>query len=309
MGSGTSASTSTGSGGSAVVPGPGPLATLSIASAPGATTEFAALRKNGFAVSESDVRLQGTLAPDFEGDLVLTHEAMEQAILQERVRATKGGRFDVKVHLLRGRNVFVFASGTDPSMAFRLDLFHRSTLREWVESIVKALVLVLVVKTFVVQAFFIPTQSMESTLLVGDYLLVDKISYLFREPRPGEIIVFEFPKDPSKDFIKRCVAVGGDRIAHDDNRLIHNGRPLKEPYAQYLETRTLDAFEHRSFPERTIAHGTYWVMGDNRNNSQDSRYWGALPAWRLIGKAFTSYWPLGRVGFISHVFGAPDPGR
>ncbi|MBI4862810.1 MAG: signal peptidase I [Candidatus Riflebacteria bacterium] len=290
----------------AATPAQGPIDTLSVWLSLTSTVDLPTLKKNGNAVAARTVRLQGTLAPGFAGDLVLTHEVMGQALSQDRVRDVRDHRFDVKVHLLRGRNTFRLASSKNLDEPYVLDLFHRSTLREWTESIIKALVLVLVVKTFVVQAFFIPTESMQMTLLVGDYLLVDKITYLFRDPRPGEILVFEYPVDPSKDFIKRCVATGGDRIAHLDDRLIVNGKPLNEPYTQYLNVPDHPgSSDHRSFEEFTVKPGTYWMMGDNRNNSQDSRFWGALPHWRLIGKAWCSYWPIHRAGLISHRFGTP----
>jgi|GEM_PF-236102 len=285
----------------------GPVASLSVWQSLTSSQDLKALKKNGFVVPVQTVRLQGAVVEGFTGDLTVTHEAMGQTLSQKRVRDLKGGRFDIKVRLLRGRNTFCLSGSHEPGQQFQLDLFHRSTVREWTESILKALVLVLIVKTFVVQAFFIPTESMKSTLLVGDYLLVDKVTHMFWDPKPGEIIVFEYPEDPSKDFIKRMVAGPGDRIAHIDNTLIYNGKPLKETYTQYIGDDPARGFisDHRSFPEQTIEKGKYWVMGDNRNNSQDSRYWGALPAWRLIGKAWGAYWPIYRAGLIRHTFGTP----
>ena len=285
----------------------GPIASLSVWQDLTTIHDLKTLKKNGFVVCVPAIRLQGAVVDGFSGDLVLTHQAMGRTLSSERVRDVKGGRFDAKVGLLRGRNTFLLAASKDPDRHFRLDLFYRSTLREWIESIIKALVLVLVVKTFVVQAFFIPTESMVSTLLVSDYLLVDKVTYLFREPRRGEIAVFEYPEDPSKDFIKRVVAVGGARLAHQNDTLIVNGKPVKEPYVQYLNSPAHPStLERREFTERTIEPGTYFMMGDNRNNSQDSRFWGPLPAWRLIGKAWGRYWPIHRFGMLSHRFGAPE---
>ena len=174
-------------------PGQGPVKSLSIWRALATIDDFVTLKKNGFSIPQRNVRLQGELASDFDGDLLMDHVAAEETLVQDRVRDVKGGRYDIKVNLMRGRNTFFLSSSKKPDEVYRLDVFYRSAAREWVESILKALVLVLVVKTFVVQAFFIPTQSMEKTLLVGDYLLVDKITYLFRDPLPGEIVVFEYP--------------------------------------------------------------------------------------------------------------------
>jgi signal peptidase I len=286
-------------------PGSGPVEELSIWRKLDAVDEFPVLKKNGFSIPQRNVRLQGKLADSFAGDLMMEHHAMEGVFAQERVKNVKGGRFDIKVNLMRGRNTFFLSSSEDPSTTFRLDVFYRSAVREWLESIIKAFVLVLIVKTFVVQAFFIPTQSMETTLLVGDYLLVDKITYLFRDPLPGEIVVFEFPQDPQKSFIKRCVAVGGDKIAHYDDTLYKNGKPLKEPYVQYDPKTAVYGQDRRNFGEMTITPGCFFMMGDNRNNSQDSRYWGELPRWRVIGKAWAGYWPLNRLGLMNHTFGKP----
>lgn len=286
-------------------PGEGPVKELSVWRSLGTVDEFATLKKNGFSIPQRNVRLQGKLAESFEGDLMLEHHAMERVLAAERVRDVKGGSFDIKVNLMRGRNTFFLSSSKEPDAIYRLDVFYRSATREWVESILKAFVLVLVVKTFVVQAFFIPTESMQSTLMVGDYLLVDKITYMFRDPVPGEIVVFEYPQDPQKSFIKRCVAVGGERVSHQDDTLYKNGKPLKEPYTQYLPLSAIYASDRRNFAERTITPGTFWMMGDNRNNSQDSRYWGELPRWRIIGKAWAGYWPLNRIGLMNHEIGKP----
>jgi signal peptidase I len=287
--------------------GPGPVTNLGVWLGLSSVVDYPSLKKNGFAVAARNVRLQGQLSDDFEGDLTLTQEVMGQTLMQERVRDIKNKRFDIKVHLMRGRNIFHFTPATGTGPQFRLDLFYRSTVREWVESIIKALVLVLVVKTFAVQAFFIPTESMQKTLLVGDYLLVDKISYLFRDPRPGEIIVFEFPNDPTKDFIKRVVAVAGDTISHNNNQLVINGKAMKELYTQYLPIPDLRMeTDRRSFGSKTIEPHHYFMMGDNRNNSQDSRWWGPLPSWRLIGRAWACYYPFTRIGLISHKFGTPE---
>ena len=282
-----------------------PIQELGVWRSLAAIDDFSTLKKNGFSVPQRSVRLQGKVAEGFEGPMTVEHHAMEQVLRRDQENV-KGGQFDIKVNLMRGRNTFFLSSVKDPETVYRLDLFYRSTVREWTESILKAFVLVLVVKTFVVQAFFIPTQSMERTLMVGDYLLVEKITYLFRDPVPGEIVVFQFPNDPSKDFIKRCVGVGGQRLMHQNNTLYSEGHALKEPYTQYEAKEAVYASDQRNFEERTITPGCFWMMGDNRNNSQDSRYWGELPRWRIRGRAWASYWPLTRMGLIAHKFGTPE---
>ena len=193
-------------------------------------------------------------------------------------------------------------------------------------AVVKALLEVLVISsfivTFLVQPFRIPTGSMEPTLLVGDCLLVDKQSYgpgdfLDHALLPpddvhrGDLVVFHFPPDPSRDLVKRVIAVGGDRIRLLDGRVILNDVPIREPYA-YYSPAFLESFRD-DFPslrmtdpnvdprwwaelrriihdgEVTVPKGDYFVMGDNRNDSEDSRYWGFVPQANIVGRPLLVY--------------------
>lgn len=192
----------------------------------------------------------------------------------------------------------------------------RAWWRESAEVLGTALLLALVIRAFVVQAFRIPSSSMEDTLLVGDFLLVDKFSYGakipftatrlpgLRDPHRGDIIVFRAPH-VNKDFIKRCVAVGGDEVELRNNVLYVNGAPAAEPYVK-LEGRVPRVAD---FPPRRVPDGKLFMLGDNRNNSQDSRFWGYLDMDRVKGKAFLLYWSwdgsrrlprLSRIGDILH---------
>jgi signal peptidase I len=181
----------------------------------------------------------------------------------------------------------------------------KSVVREYAESIIIAVVLALVIRTFVVQAFKIPSGSMEDTLLIGDHILVNKLSYglqipfldtrvqifgLMDEPNRGDIIVFPFPRDPSRDFIKRVVGLPGERVEVRNHRAYINGESLKEPYVK-LDERTA------SFPSRyshwgpeVVPPGQLFVMGDNRDNSADGRDWGFLDSSQVKGRAFIIYW-------------------
>ncbi len=152
-----------------------------------------------------------------------------------------------------------------------------------------AFVLALLVQQFVVKPFAIPSPSMEPTLVEGDRVLVNRLVYHFRSPRRGDIIVFHPPGRPGSDpFIKRVVAVGGDTIAVHDGLLYVNGVAQDEPFIK----------EHPivgDFPETTISPGYVWAMGDNRNNSGDSRVFGPVSEEAIMGEAFAIYWPLGHI--------------
>jgi signal peptidase I len=188
--------------------------------------------------------------------------------------------------------------------------FRKSTLREYFESIVIAVILALFVRTFVFQAFKIPTGSMENNLLIGDHLLVNK--FVFgpsagalertllpeRAIRRGDVIVFKFPDDPERDFIKRVIGLPGETLEVKEKRVYINGKRLDEPYVHYLEPpqapsalSEVTAFDLRErYGPKTIPPDHYFVMGDNRDNSQDSRYWGFLPASYVKGRALMIYW-------------------
>jgi signal peptidase I len=160
--------------------------------------------------------------------------------------------------------------------------------KETLETILWALVLALILRTFVVQAFWIPSGSMIPTLLPGDRVLVAKFWYSFTEPKRGQIIVFEYPVDPKRDFVKRVIGLPGDVVDIRDGVVYIDGNPLSEPYVQYHDSYDMESTR--------VPEDEYFVMGDNRPNSQDSRFWGFVPEENIKGPAFFRYWPLTRVG-------------
>ncbi len=186
----------------------------------------------------------------------------------------------------------------------------KSKSREWTESIIVALVLALIIRTFVVQAFKIPSGSMEDTLLIGDHLLVSKFVYgmqipftdkrilTFRHPRQGDVIVFEFPEDRNKsyfsrrDFIKRVVGVPGDVVEVREKQVYVNGKKYELPQEIHKEKDLIPAeYGPRDFMKPvTVPAGSYFVMGDNRDRSYDSRFWGFVTDPEIKGKAFIKYW-------------------
>ena len=182
---------------------------------------------------------------------------------------------------------------------------HKSIVREYGEAIVIAVVLALVIRTLVVQAFTIPSGSMMDTLLIGDYILVNKFLYGpeipftdrhlpgLRDPRRGDIVVFKYPQDETRDFIKRIVGTPGDRVQVRGSTVYVNDRALVEPYAKNVHS-ALRGEGHCGYPYgcevTTVPADSYFVMGDNRDNSQDSRYWGFVKRDKIKGKAFLIYW-------------------
>jgi len=180
----------------------------------------------------------------------------------------------------------------------------RSTFREYLEAALWALVLTLFLRAFVIQAFRIPSESMLDTLQVGDFLFVNKFEYGpkipfthvrlpgLHSPRHGDVIVFQFPQDPSKDFIKRCIATGGQTIEIKDKQVYVDGVKLREPYAVHKDpTLRPSGYDFRdNFGPLTVPKGEMFMMGDNRDNSNDSRYWGTLKMDLVKGRAMFLYW-------------------
>jgi signal peptidase I len=179
----------------------------------------------------------------------------------------------------------------------------KSTMMEYVEAIVWALVLTLVLRAFVIQAFRIPSESMVPTLLVGDFLFVNKFEYGpkipfthvrlpgVRLPRRGDVIVFQWPQNPSKDFIKRCIATGGETIEVKNKQVFVDGKALTEPYALHIDNSVHPpAYDYRdSFGPYTVRPGEMFMMGDNRDNSNDSRFWGPVVMDLVKGRAMFIY--------------------
>jgi signal peptidase I len=181
----------------------------------------------------------------------------------------------------------------------------RSKLREYTEAIVVAVAIALIFRQFVIQAFRIPSSSMESTLLVGDFLFVNKFVYgaqipaagwrlpAVRPPHRGDIIVFKSPTD-GRDFIKRCVAVAGDTVEMRAKVLYLNGKPQDEPFTQHTDrTMLLPTQSTRDYMGPfVVPAGHIFMLGDNRDNSHDSRFWGALPVHLVRGKAMFIYFSI-----------------
>jgi len=194
----------------------------------------------------------------------------------------------------------------------------KSVFREYFESLVIAVILALFVRTWVLQAFKIPTGSMEQNLLIGDHLIVNKMVFApsmsaaerallpDRDIRRGDVIVFKYPKEPERDFIKRVIGLPGDRLELHHKAVFINGQALTEPYIQYLTPPSTDGTVHtddrtEEYGPITVPADQYFMMGDNRDNSEDSRYWGFMPKSYVKGQALFIYYSLDENESLTHL--------
>ena len=185
-----------------------------------------------------------------------------------------------------GKDAVGAESGLPPKKGLAANIFELLML------VLIAFALAWLIKSFVVQPFFIPSASMEPTLIPRDHVLVNKFIYRFQEPNYGDIMVFAYPPDPTKDYIKRMIGRPGDRIRLEDGILYRNGDKVEEDYRQ----RPLEMADYPGDGgEALVPDGHYFMMGDNRANSADSRVWGYLPEANIVGKAFVVYFPFDRL--------------
>jgi len=187
----------------------------------------------------------------------------------------------------------------------------KSVLRENIEAIIVAIILALFIRTFIVQAFKIPSGSMKETLQIGDHILVNKFIYgvkipflrttiiEVKNPKRNDIVVFKFPEDPGKDFIKRVIGVAGDVVEHRDKKVYVNNEPVDDIFGMYTDPHIFPgSFQPRdNFGPVTVPPGSLFVMGDNRDHSYDSRWWGYVNLKAVQGKAFMIYWSWDKDNF------------
>ena len=187
----------------------------------------------------------------------------------------------------------------------------KGLVREYAESILVAILLALVIRTYMVQAFKIPSGSMEDTLVIGDHLLVSKFIYgtkipftsksivKIRDPRRGDVIVFEYPEDPSKDFIKRVIGTPGDVVEGRAKKVYVNGKLYENPHEVHKEKDIIpkEMNPRDTFGPVTVPADSYFMMGDNRDRSYDSRFWGFVSRDKIKGLAFIKYWSWDREKF------------
>ncbi|HEX2769112.1 MAG TPA: signal peptidase I [Geobacteraceae bacterium] len=195
-------------------------------------------------------------------------------------------------------------SGVNDKKGTPTPVGKKHIIREYGESIIIAIILALVIRTFVVQAFKIPSGSMEDTLAIGDHILVSKFIYgtkipfidkrilKIRDPRRGDVIVFEYPEDPSKDFIKRVIGTPGDEVEVKEKKVYVNGMPYENPHEVHKEKELISREQNPrdNFGPVKVPENSYFVMGDNRDRSYDSRFWGFVKNPKIKGLAFIKYW-------------------
>ncbi|MCL5806944.1 MAG: signal peptidase I [Deltaproteobacteria bacterium] len=200
---------------------------------------------------------------------------------------------------------------------------QKSKLREYIEAILLAIVIAFFIRTFVIQAYKIPSGSMKPTLQIGDHILVSKFNYGVKlpflrstlipigTPKRGDILVFIYPEDRSKDFIKRLIGLPGDTIEIRNKKILLNGLPLNDAYGVYVDNLIIPASvqPRDNFGPVTVPAESIFVMGDNRDESYDSRFWGFVKMQDVLGKALIIYWSWnqedtwvrwGRIGKILH---------
>lgn len=189
------------------------------------------------------------------------------------------------------------------------EIKKKSATREWIESILIAVVLAMFIRTFIIQAFKIPTGSMRMTLLEGDRILVNKFIYgakipftnvrlsKFRDPNRLDVVVFIYPEDKKRDFIKRLIAKGGETVELKNGEIFVNGNKIDDP-----RIRKIYYYNRGDFGEEgkaiKVPDNSYFVLGDNSVSSRDSRYWGFVDKNLVIGEAILIYWPLNRIRLI-----------
>jgi len=186
----------------------------------------------------------------------------------------------------------------------------KSEIREWAESIIIALILALLIRTFVIQAFKIPSGSMIPTFEIGDRIFVSKFIYgagipftdirlpALKAPQRGDIIVFVSPESPKKDFVKRLIALEGETVEIKSGNVLINGKGIDGPDSVKSNHYSNRGDFGKEGAAVTVPAGFYFALGDNSANSRDSRYWGFVPKKNLIGKAVLLYWPIHRIRVI-----------
>ena len=179
----------------------------------------------------------------------------------------------------------------DDSQEAIVDVKEKSVYRELLEVVVIAVVLAFILRIFIITPYYIPSESMLPALEINDKILVSRLNYHFTEPKRGEVVVFHYPRNVKTVFVKRCIAVSGETVEGRDSVLYINGEAVPEDYLP-------EGLRFSNFGPTVVPEGSYFMLGDNRNNSDDSRSWGFVDKKLLIGKAVIRIWPPDRAGLV-----------
>lgn len=193
--------------------------------------------------------------------------------------------------MILGVSALLVASRIAVKRAYAIPPVVRTSIVETLDACIFAAVLSLVIITFVVQAFYIPSGSMEPTLMINDRILVAKFLYRFQPVARGDVIVFRYPLNPQRDFVKRVMGLPGERAQLKEGVVYVNGQRVSEKGYTIMP-------DFGNYGPVVVPRGDYFVLGDNRNNSEDSRFFGYVPRANIIGKAIFIYWPPQRIGFV-----------
>jgi signal peptidase I len=194
------------------------------------------------------------------------------------------------------RSGFLLAEGLKAPLQFSPASFSHYLAFDLIPTLFFAVIFALIIRTFAVASFYIPSGSMEPTLLEHDRLIADRFSYTFhvRAPKRGDIVIFRFPEDPRVDYIKRVIGLPGEKVAVHGGEVFVDGTPLSEKFTAEPPYYDME--------EETVPEGMYFVLGDNRNSSRDSHIWGFVPTKNLVGEALFIYWPVQRAKVLTNPF-------
>jgi signal peptidase I len=194
------------------------------------------------------------------------------------------------------RSGFLLAEGLKAPLQFSPASFSHYLAFDLIPTLFFAVIFALIIRTFAVASFYIPSGSMEPTLLEHDRLIADRFSYTFhvRAPKRGDIVIFRFPEDPRVDYIKRVIGLPGEKVAVHGGEVFVDGTPLSEKFTAEPPYYDME--------EEAVPEGMYFVLGDNRNSSRDSHIWGFVPTKNLVGEALFIYWPVQRAKVLTNPF-------
>ncbi len=248
--------------------------------------------------SSCEVRIK--LAPGFseQFDLRLTAGSFApDQVVREISLQPENDEISFRIYAPRiPRSGFLLAEGLKAPLQFSPANFTQYLAFDLIPTLFFAVVFALIIRSFAVASFYIPSGSMEPTLLESDRLIADRLSYTFhlREPERGDIVIFRFPDNPKVDYIKRVIALPGETVEIHNRQVFIDGEPLDEEYI--AEPPRYD------MPPIEVPDDQYFVLGDNRNRSRDSHVWGFVPKANLVGEALFIYWPLNRVSLIRNPY-------